>query len=722
MTIEAKKNLSTVSWSEFVGRERDLARLRAHASSQQPANAGIWISAAPGVGLSELLKQTFDHLFFEPSGPIPFYFKFERAESPGESALRFLQDFVLQTVAFRRQSASLLDFGGDICEIAQIAVPGDTHWIDRLLETCRVESRLNNERSFLRTAFGAPLRANANGARSFVMLDDLEAASDDVLTEVTAVFARFDIPFVMGSKRRFEIDGIAVDRSELAPLGFKDAGELIENLAERAAVPISEQARDLIAVELGLNPALITLFMQSAAEQKADLRSFARVQAVYADEIFGGRIARHFGAVLARIAPDAKLQKRVVSALHDARRPDTGSLHADEWRRQFDLEPGDYARLLADLNVSEFIGCTSNLIVPTESATPLCDYLEGRFRLESAKQNRALTIGATLADLVKRAPVTMAAFYRESSAIGLRELLAAFDHQEIPTALLDYGAFRDEFKGLKNSEIVERALAGGERMTLPQIVYAAHTVALYPSISKVIERNRSAVALGFIESSYRDGDEIVWIAAEIDSKLEASRELTEFWCDRLEMVAHVCDFANYRLWLVAPEGFSSDAREVLDERGALGSSRKQVELLVGFLGAPLAAKSSANEYEMVVPMGDDTEIIAAQTIEEIARRHHFAPKAINQIKTALVEACINAAEHSHSPDRKIYQRFLVEDDRITITVSNRGLRLKDKESREIDPSEGRRGWGLKLMRSLMDEVRIEQTDDGTRVTMVKKLN
>jgi serine/threonine-protein kinase RsbW len=187
------------------------------------------------------------------------------------------------------------------------------------------------------------------------------------------------------------------------------------------------------------------------------------------------------------------------------------------------------------------------------------------------------------------------------------------------------------------------------------------------------------------------------------------------------MVAHVCDFANFKIWLVAPEGFSPEARAVLDERGALGSSRRQVDLLRGLLGAPTAGAAGPNEYEMVIPMGEDTEIIAAQTVEEIARRHHFSPKAINQIKTALVEACINASEHSHSPDRKIYKRFVVEDDRITITVANRGLRLKDKELRVIEPSEGRRGWGLRLMRSLMDEVRVEQSDDGTRITMVKKL-
>ena len=128
---------------------------------------------------------------------------------------------------------------------------------------------------------------------------------------------------------------------------------------------------------------------------------------------------------------------------------------------------------------------------------------------------------------------------------------------------------------------------------------------------------------------------------------------------------------------------------------------------------------------MVIPMGDDTELIAAHAVEEIARRHNFKSKAITQIKTALVEACINAAEHSLSPDRKIYQKFAVEDDKIIITISNRGVKIPSEKTAEtattIEPDEGRRGWGLKLMRTLMDEVKFEQVDDGTRISMVKYL-
>jgi len=65
--------------------------------------------------------------------------------------------------------------------------------------------------------------------------------------------------------------------------------------------------------------------------------------------------------------------------------------------------------------------------------------------------------------------------------------------------------------------------------------------------------------------------------------------------------------------------------------------------------------------------------------------------------------------------------FAVENDRIVITISNRGLRLADKKAPEVDAGEGRRGWGLKLMKNLMDEVKFEQTDDGTRISMTKYL-
>ena len=89
-----------------------------------------------------------------------------------------------------------------------------------------------------------------------------------------------------------------------------------------------------------------------------------------------------------------------------------------------------------------------------------------------------------------------------------------------------------------------------------------------------------------------------------------------------------------------------------------------------------------------------------------------------------LEACINASEHGLSPDRKIYQKFAVDDDKIVITISNRGIRMRPANSNsnaETGERTGRRGWGLELIRRLMDEVRVEQVDDGTRIHMTKYL-
>jgi serine/threonine-protein kinase RsbW len=250
---------------------------------------------------------------------------------------------------------------------------------------------------------------------------------------------------------------------------------------------------------------------------------------------------------------------------------------------------------------------------------------------------------------------------------------------------------------------------------------------------QVCDEERCAVAHGFDATPYTDANEVVWLAAEIEGKVEIGRALAEVWCDRLAQVANACGFRRARLWLVSPEGFTAEACELLNGREAFGSSRQQLEMLTARLsgeGATVEGRSvePPDEFEMVIPMGGDTELIAAHTVEQIARRLNFKPEAINQIKTALVEACINASEHSLSPDRKIYQRFRIESDKLVVTVSSRGVRLPAAQpglhsngNEANGESAGRRGWGLKLIRTLMDEVEFERVDDGTRLRMTKFL-
>src|SRR2546423_10191758 len=93
------------------------------------------------------------------------------------------------------------------------------------------------------------------------------------------------------------------------------------------------------------------------------------------------------------------------------------------------------------------------------------------------------------------------------------------------------------------------------------------------------DEERCAVAHGFDAPGYSESNEVVWMAAEIESKLEAGRALTELWLERLEQFAYACGFGRVKMWLVSREGFSAEAAGLLNEREAFSSCRAQLELL-----------------------------------------------------------------------------------------------------------------------------------------------
>lgn len=723
---DEQRILGTLPAEQFVGRATALDRLTAHADREVPA--GLAVIAAPGSGSSELIRQTYDRLFYQRGEVIPFYFAVRATDrGPREAAERFLHGLLTQTIAFRLNDPSIIDSAPELDELSELSVAADDFWMDPLIRSARSpQSDADDEdhRSYVRTLLSAPLRAATHGARIFVMLDDVDrcmsmSGGNEFFDELKDIYSNCDIPYLFAGARRFLFGELPADTLNLEPLSFEAAGQLADALAVRTGVELNEQTRDLIAVQLGGYPAHMASLFAAAAERGKNFDNFKSVETVYTDEIFGGRICRSLDALLEQIVPESA-RSEAVKLLVDGLDADGGKLPLAYWRKHLGLSGRAFRQTLALLNVNEIISVNGGKVFSEMANIVLSDYLRGCSQLERPDSSRALVVGDAMTEYIQRAPRLLARLYRRNSAVGLRSLLGAFDYQEIPKAAIDYAKFKEELKGLSRPKMDVALAAATEKITLPQIVYTAHTSAFYSKIGELIEDERSTIALGFEEADFRD--KVVWVAAEIDSKLEANADLTEFWCDRLEMVAINCGFAHYKLWLVAPEGFSDESLEILRQRGAIGSSRKQIQLLLRTLtGSELAADPllAVDEYEIVVPMGDDTEMIAAHAVEDIAKRHNFPAKTINQIKTALVEACINATEHSLSPDRRIYQKFAVDEEKITITVANRGIRLLDKTVREVTPHEGRRGWGFRLLKGLMDEVKIEQSDDGTRVTMVK---
>ena len=727
--------LANVSRDEFVGRDAELQQLSRHASEGRD---GLVVMAAPGVGAGELMRQAYDQLFARRGEPVPIHFAFTRnQETPLETARRFFQNLLQQYIAYRRVDPSLSDARMTFHDLLELALPGDYELVSDLIEGFERERAGSDERDFVRFCLNAPHRFSVAGRRLFHLIDCTQLATPlkqeaALAQEISAAMTRSNHPYAVAGLRRHVVDflngsndGHDAEPIHLERLSDDDARKLVEVSARRYQIETNEPTRDLIVQQMNASPFFINGLIQAARESKTPLTSFLNCQRLYVDHLMGGQIHRHFARILDTAIANPQTKKALLRVLFESAASDAHKSSLWAWKKRLGVDAAEFERIVDALHVHELANSSAAFIEVNADSYVWMDYLRAHYRVEVAGEARALVVATTLLDSLKRAPQAMARKYRREAALGLRDLISDFNCQSVPASLFHYDRFAAVHKG-EDPETVDVALdSESDLIRLPQVVHAAGCDAYSKSIS--CDAERCAVAHGFEAADYTDENEIVWLAAEIDSKLEASRELTAEWCDRLTSLARECGFVRFRLWLVADEGFSPEASKLLKTREAYSSSRRQIELLTARIKSTSEGEASRpDEYEMVIPMGADTELIAAHAVEQIARRMSFGPEAINQIKTALIEACINAAEHSLSPDRKIYQRFRVDNDKLVVTVASRGLvpaSMAARNGQQLDATaekeNGRRGWGLKLIQTLMDEVEFERVDDGTQLRMTK---
>ncbi|HEX8617365.1 MAG TPA: ATP-binding protein [Thermoanaerobaculia bacterium] len=137
--------------------------------------------------------------------------------------------------------------------------------------------------------------------------------------------------------------------------------------------------------------------------------------------------------------------------------------------------------------------------------------------------------------------------------------------------------------------------------------------------------------------------------------------------------------------------------------------------------------TAERKMELTLPMVPDIEIAAARAAGNLARELGMASESIDEMAHAMIEACINAREHSGSEDRRIYVRITATslgegNSRIDIWISDHGKGFNLAEARSKRETRGavhKRGWGLSIIEAHMDEVGITSSADGTTIHMVK---
>jgi serine/threonine-protein kinase RsbW len=129
------------------------------------------------------------------------------------------------------------------------------------------------------------------------------------------------------------------------------------------------------------------------------------------------------------------------------------------------------------------------------------------------------------------------------------------------------------------------------------------------------------------------------------------------------------------------------------------------------------------EIDLTFPSELGYEKIAREAVAAFARRIGFDRERIEDLKTALGEACINAIEHGngYAPGLRVTVRCICEDERLTVEVHDRGVRQyrghgqPPRIEQKLLGLAPRRGMGLMLITELVDEAGFSDDPDGGNI-------
>jgi serine/threonine-protein kinase RsbW len=128
-----------------------------------------------------------------------------------------------------------------------------------------------------------------------------------------------------------------------------------------------------------------------------------------------------------------------------------------------------------------------------------------------------------------------------------------------------------------------------------------------------------------------------------------------------------------------------------------------------------------------LPKIRDIELVAIEGLDRLAHHLGIADEKIGEAKVLVTEAIINALEHSGEENPSIEVEFTMTKQELIILVRDygKGFEPSSVENPDIRDKMGtkdKRGWGLKLMKTMSDDFRIESNDNGTKITIKKLLS
>jgi serine/threonine-protein kinase RsbW len=126
--------------------------------------------------------------------------------------------------------------------------------------------------------------------------------------------------------------------------------------------------------------------------------------------------------------------------------------------------------------------------------------------------------------------------------------------------------------------------------------------------------------------------------------------------------------------------------------------------------------------ELHIPSVMGFEKVAMECAASVAQKMGFTEDRIQDLKTAVSEACLNAIEHGNKMDTstKVGITLTVEESRLQVSVKDQGKGIDQVPTPSIENKikgeDKPRGWGIFLIKRLVNEVTFGRSPEGGNVT------
>jgi serine/threonine-protein kinase RsbW len=139
---------------------------------------------------------------------------------------------------------------------------------------------------------------------------------------------------------------------------------------------------------------------------------------------------------------------------------------------------------------------------------------------------------------------------------------------------------------------------------------------------------------------------------------------------------------------------------------------------------------NVNSIELRLPSRLGFEKVAMSTASSVAKLMGFAPDRVEDLKTAVAEACINAMEHGNKLDESLIVDVILSmnEGSLEVKVLDTGTGPPDKVhapdmDKKMHGEEASRGMGMFLIQSLVDEAEwVSAPLTGSYARLVIRLN